>query len=62
MFTLYWRREFAEAGGLMSDGSGLADALRVAGAFTPVASSRSRVMRTSAIACGPVSTRGSPSR
>jgi hypothetical protein len=31
--TLYWRREFAEAGGLMSYGSNLADALRVVGAY-----------------------------
>jgi putative ABC transport system substrate-binding protein len=31
--TLYWRREFAEAGGLMSYGSNLADALRVAGVY-----------------------------
>ncbi len=31
--TLYWRREFAEAGGLMSYGSNLADTLRVAGAY-----------------------------
>jgi putative tryptophan/tyrosine transport system substrate-binding protein len=31
--TLYWRREFAEAGGLMSYGSNLADALRVVGVY-----------------------------
>jgi putative ABC transport system substrate-binding protein len=31
--TLYWRREFAEAGGLMSYGSSLADALRVLGVY-----------------------------
>jgi putative tryptophan/tyrosine transport system substrate-binding protein len=31
--TLYWRREFAEAGGLLSYGSNLADAFRVAGAY-----------------------------
>ena len=31
--TLYWRREFAQAGGLMSYGSNLADALRVAGVY-----------------------------
>jgi putative ABC transport system substrate-binding protein len=31
--TLYWRREFAQAGGLMSYGSNLADALRVAGHY-----------------------------
>jgi putative tryptophan/tyrosine transport system substrate-binding protein len=31
--TLYWRREFAQAGGLMSYGSDLADAFRVAGAY-----------------------------
>ena len=31
--TLYWRREFVEAGGLMSYGSNLADALRVAGVY-----------------------------
>ena len=31
--TLYWRREFAEAGGLMSYGSSLADAVRVVGAY-----------------------------
>jgi putative ABC transport system substrate-binding protein len=31
--TLYWRREFAEAGGLMSYGSTLADALRVVGVY-----------------------------
>jgi putative tryptophan/tyrosine transport system substrate-binding protein len=31
--TLYWRREFAEAGGLMSYGSNLADTLRVVGAY-----------------------------
>jgi putative ABC transport system substrate-binding protein len=30
---LYWRREFAQAGGLMSYGSNLADALRVAGHY-----------------------------
>ena len=32
--TLYWRREFAEVGGLMSYGSDLADAFRVVGAYT----------------------------
>jgi putative tryptophan/tyrosine transport system substrate-binding protein len=32
--TLYWRREFAEVGGLMSYGSDLADAFRVVGAHT----------------------------
>jgi putative ABC transport system substrate-binding protein len=32
--TLYWRREFVEAGGLMSYGSNLADALRVVGVYT----------------------------
>jgi putative ABC transport system substrate-binding protein len=32
--TLYWRREFAEAGGLMSYGSSLADAHRVLGVYT----------------------------
>ena len=32
--TLYWRREFTEAGGLMSYGSNLADALRVAGVYS----------------------------
>jgi putative ABC transport system substrate-binding protein len=31
--TLYWRREFAQAGGLMSYGSNLADALRVVGVY-----------------------------
>jgi putative ABC transport system substrate-binding protein len=31
--TLYWRREFAVAGGLMSYGSSLADALRVVGVY-----------------------------
>jgi len=31
--TLYWRREFAETGGLMSYGSSLADALRVVGVY-----------------------------
>jgi putative ABC transport system substrate-binding protein len=31
--TLYWRREFALAGGLMSYGSSLADALRVVGVY-----------------------------
>jgi putative ABC transport system substrate-binding protein len=31
--TLYWRREFAEAGGLMSYGSNLADAFRVVGVY-----------------------------
>jgi putative ABC transport system substrate-binding protein len=31
--TLYWRREFAEAGGLMSYGSRLADAIRVVGVY-----------------------------
>jgi putative ABC transport system substrate-binding protein len=31
--TLYWRREFAEAGGLMSYGSNLADAVRVVGVY-----------------------------
>jgi len=31
--TLYWRREFAEAGGLMSYGSSLADAVRVVGTY-----------------------------
>src|SRR5947209_13017848 len=31
--TLYWRREFVEAGGLMSYGSNLADALRVVGLY-----------------------------
>ena len=31
--TLYWRREFVEAGGLMSYGSNLADALRVVGVY-----------------------------
>jgi putative tryptophan/tyrosine transport system substrate-binding protein len=31
--TLYWRREFAEAGGLMSYGSSLADAFRVVGVY-----------------------------
>jgi len=31
--TLYWRREFAQAGGLMSYGSNLADAVRVVGAY-----------------------------
>jgi putative ABC transport system substrate-binding protein len=30
---LYWRREFVEAGGLMSYGSNLADALRVVGVY-----------------------------
>jgi ABC-type uncharacterized transport system substrate-binding protein len=31
--TLYWRREFVEAGGLMSYGSSLSDALRVVGVY-----------------------------
>jgi putative tryptophan/tyrosine transport system substrate-binding protein len=31
--TLYWRREFAEAGGLVSYGSDLADTFRVAGVY-----------------------------
>jgi putative ABC transport system substrate-binding protein len=31
--ALYWRREFAEAGGLMSYGSSLADAVRVVGVY-----------------------------
>jgi putative tryptophan/tyrosine transport system substrate-binding protein len=31
--ALYWRREFAAAGGLMSYGSNLADALRVVGVY-----------------------------
>jgi putative ABC transport system substrate-binding protein len=31
--TLYWRREFSEAGGLMSYGANLADAFRVAGVY-----------------------------
>jgi putative ABC transport system substrate-binding protein len=31
--ALYWRREFAEAGGLMSYGSSLADAFRVVGVY-----------------------------
>jgi ABC-type uncharacterized transport system substrate-binding protein len=31
--TLYWRREFAKAGGLMSYGSNLADAFRVVGVY-----------------------------
>jgi putative ABC transport system substrate-binding protein len=31
--ALYWRREFAEAGGLMSYGSNLADAVRVVGIY-----------------------------
>jgi len=31
--TLYWRREFAEVGGLMSYGSDLADAFRVVGVY-----------------------------
>jgi putative ABC transport system substrate-binding protein len=31
--TLYWRREFAQAGGLMSYGSSLADAFRVVGVY-----------------------------
>jgi putative tryptophan/tyrosine transport system substrate-binding protein len=31
--TLYWRREFAQAGGLMSYGSDLADAFRVTGVY-----------------------------
>ena len=31
--TLYWRGEFAEAGSLMSYGSNLADAFRVAGVY-----------------------------
>jgi putative tryptophan/tyrosine transport system substrate-binding protein len=30
---LYWRREFVDVGGLMSYGSHLADALRVAGVY-----------------------------
>jgi putative tryptophan/tyrosine transport system substrate-binding protein len=30
---LYWRREFAEAGGLMSYGSNLADAIHVVGVY-----------------------------
>jgi len=33
MPTLYWRREFVEAGGLVSYGSNLADALRVVGVY-----------------------------
>jgi putative tryptophan/tyrosine transport system substrate-binding protein len=33
MPTLYWRREFAEAGGLMSYGSNLADAMHVVGLY-----------------------------
>jgi putative ABC transport system substrate-binding protein len=33
MPTLYWRREFAEAGGLMSYGSNLADAIHVVGVY-----------------------------
>ena len=32
--TLYWRREFAQAGGLMSYGSNLADALHAIGVYT----------------------------
>jgi ABC-type uncharacterized transport system substrate-binding protein len=32
--TLYWRREFAEVGRLMSYGSDLADAFRVVGVYT----------------------------
>jgi putative ABC transport system substrate-binding protein len=31
--TLYWRREFAEAGGLVSYGANLADAFHVAGIY-----------------------------
>ena len=31
--TLYWRREFAEAGGLMSYGSNLAETLHVVGTY-----------------------------
>jgi putative ABC transport system substrate-binding protein len=31
--TLYWRREFVDAGGLLSYGSHLADALRLAGIY-----------------------------
>ncbi len=31
--TLYWRRELVEAGGLMSYGSSLADALRIVGVY-----------------------------
>jgi putative ABC transport system substrate-binding protein len=31
--TLYWRREFAQAGGLMSYGSSLVDAMRVVGVY-----------------------------
>jgi putative tryptophan/tyrosine transport system substrate-binding protein len=31
--TLYWRREFTEAGGLMSYGSSLTDAFRVVGVY-----------------------------
>jgi putative ABC transport system substrate-binding protein len=31
--TLYWRREFAQAGGLMSYGSNLADALHTIGVY-----------------------------
>jgi ABC-type uncharacterized transport system substrate-binding protein len=31
--ALYWRREFADAGGLMSYGSSLSDALRVVGLY-----------------------------
>ena len=31
--TLYWRREFAEAGGLISYGSRLGDAIRVVGVY-----------------------------
>jgi putative tryptophan/tyrosine transport system substrate-binding protein len=31
--TMYWRREFVDAGGLMSYGSSLADALRLLGTY-----------------------------